>query len=106
MALNIKDINHVTDDVRILVSGYIRRYKKLLPLENLYYDLNGHEIIMTFLALYYNSSDVFDVNGKSSFNFMSWEHNTFYHVFGREINKRHIRRYQWRYKQMISLKVD
>lgn len=97
MAVEFSRIKTISRSVKYSVNGYIRRCQKLLPSDNPYFDLHAYEIIISHILLFYDEPDVFEINGKSFFDYKKAVHHQAYHVFGKRIIKRgNINNYKWK----------
>ena len=87
------------EPIQYLINGYLRRCFQLLPSDNPYFYLNGYDIIIACILLFYGESliDLFEINGKSSFIYMVYDHDSFFHVFGTmTIDRKRFNKYKWK----------
>ena len=97
MALIVDKIKTISDKIKYLVNGYMRRCQKLFHSnDNPYYNLHGHNIIIVWLLLFCDDPEVFDVNDKEVFDYKFVEHGSLFHIFTNKLIERHIfQKYQW-----------
>ena len=90
-------VDSIQKSIQYTVYGFIRRIQEMLPSNNPYYNIPK---LITFIVLfYYNSTDTFDVNNDTIFNFISSKHGYAYHIFGvRIIERKYVKEYEWKIK--------
>ena len=90
-------IDSVRKSIQYTVYGFVREIQDMLPSNNPYYNIC--ELITYMILFYYNSTDTFDVNNDTIFNYISSEHAYAYHIFGvARIERKWLKEYEWKIK--------
>ena len=97
MAMHLETTKAMCKAVRYSVNGYLRRCQKLLPSNEPYFDLHGHDIIISYILLFYGETDVFEINNEPSFKYSLIQYNRLFHIFGKNIiDRQYFDKYQWK----------
>ena len=87
------------------VHGYIRQCQRLLPSDNAYYNLHGHQLIISAILLFFDEPECFEINNDTSFTFKHKQHKNYYHIIGKKTIKRgNTHKYSWKIETSESYK--